>query len=179
MPPLIPRPQPPKVLIKGSLQNQLKISQVKQSLLDLLQHSKDHRDAMNPILQWIELDINDPKSFVNFVGNIKMLQKPSITFNDHEVKHWKEPWGLDPLLHIIANIDGKIFKRILIDEGFAINIISTMAFKKLNIPLSHINAPTLQLKVFNDALCPTVGSISIPIIVGSKIVQTILLVIKG
>jgi len=70
----------------------------------------------------------------------------------------------------VANIDGKIFKWVLIDEEYAINIISTTAFQNLNILFSHIKTPTLQLKAFNDALCPTIGSISIPIIVGSKIV---------
>lgn len=53
--------------MKGVLQQQLKISQVKLFLLNLLQQSKDHRDAMNQILQRIELEINDPKSFVTFV----------------------------------------------------------------------------------------------------------------
>lgn len=72
-----------------------------------------------------------------------------------------------------------MFKQILIDEGSTINIISTTTFQNLNIPFSHTKAPTLQLKAFNDALYPTVGSISIPITVGSKIVQTILQVIEG
>lgn len=62
----IPRSQPPKSFLKGSLQQQLNNSQVKLSLFDLLQQSKDHRDAMNQLLQIIELDINDPKSFTTF-----------------------------------------------------------------------------------------------------------------
>jgi len=40
--PNIPRPQYPKVSVKGALQQQLKSSQVKLSLFDLLQQSKDH-----------------------------------------------------------------------------------------------------------------------------------------
>ena len=46
----IPRPQHIKVSIKGALQQQLKLSQVKLSLFDLLQQYKDHRYAMNHIL---------------------------------------------------------------------------------------------------------------------------------
>lgn len=72
-----------------------------------------------------------------------------------------------------------MFKRVLIVEGSAINIISTTTFQNLNISFSHIKAPTLKLKAFNDNLFPTIGSISIPITVGSKIVQTMLQVIKG
>lgn len=71
------------------------------------------------------------------------------------------------------------FKRILIDEGFAINIISTTTYKNLNLPFSHICAPYLQLRSFNDALCSTVGSISFPITMGSKRVQILLQVIEG
>ena len=48
--PNIPKPQYPKMSIKGALQQQLKLSQVKLSLFDLLQQSKNHWDAMNHIL---------------------------------------------------------------------------------------------------------------------------------
>ena len=177
--PNIPRPQYPKVSVKGALQQQLKSSQVKLSLFDLLQQSKDHRDVMNHILQKLELDVNDPESFATLVSNIKQIQKPTITFYDHEIKHWKNSSGFDPPLHIVAGVDRKMFKRVLIDEGYAINIISTTTFQNLNIPFSQIKAPNLQLRAFNDALCPTIGSISVPITVGSKIIQTILQVIEG
>jgi len=85
----------------------------------------------------------------------------------------------DPPLHIIAEIDGTTFKRILIDEGSIINIIFTTSYKNLNLPFSHIFAPSLQLRDFNDTLCSTMVSISLPIIVGSKIVQTLLQVTEG
>jgi len=95
------------------------------------------------------------------------------------VKHWNSSLGIDPPLHIVENVDGKMFKRILIDEGSKINIISTTTFQNLNIPFLHIKPPTLQLKDFNDTLCPIVGSIFVPITVGSKTIQTILQVIEG
>ena len=129
---------------------------------------------MDHILQKIELDINDLESFATLVGNIKQIQKLVITFYDHEIKHWKNSSRIDPPLYIVASIDGKMFKQILINEGSTINIISKIAFQNLNTPFSHVKAPTLQLKAFNDALCPIVGSISVLITVGPKIVQTIL-----
>ena len=52
----------------------------------MLQQSKDHRHAMNHILQKNELAINDPESFVTLVGNTKQIQKPAITFYNHEIK---------------------------------------------------------------------------------------------
>lgn len=51
---------------------------------------------MNHILQKIELDIHDPERFAALVGNIKQIQKPTITFYDREVKHWKNSSGVDP-----------------------------------------------------------------------------------
>lgn len=148
----------------------MKLSKVKLSLFDLLQQSKDHQDAMNHILQKIELDINDLERFATLVGNIKQIQKPMSTFYDHEIKHCKNSSRIDPSLHIMANVGGKMFKWILIDEGSIINIISMTAFWNLNIPFSHIKAPTLQLKAFNDALRIIVGSIFVPITIESKIV---------
>jgi len=67
----IPKLQPPKISIKGYLQQQLKGSQVNLSLFELLQQSKDHKDVMNQLLQMIKIDINSPQSFVTFMGNIK------------------------------------------------------------------------------------------------------------
>jgi len=56
------------------------------SLFELLQQSKNHREAVNQLLQTVELDINDPKSSMYFVGNIKTSKKPTISFHDHEVR---------------------------------------------------------------------------------------------
>ena len=103
---------------------------------------------MNHILQNFELDINDPKSFVTLVENIKWIQKPTIKLYDHEVKHWKNSSRIDLPLHIVASVDGKMFKWILINEGSIINSIPMIAFQNINIPFSHIKAPTLQLKAF-------------------------------
>ena len=65
---------------------------------------------MNHIVQNIKLDINDLESFATLIGNIKWIQKPVITFYDHEIKHWRNSYGIDPPLHIVASVDGKIFK---------------------------------------------------------------------
>lgn len=59
---------------------------MKLSLYELLQQSKDHKEAMNQLLRIIELDINDLKSFVSFVGSVKISQNPTIAFYDQEVR---------------------------------------------------------------------------------------------
>ena len=98
---------------------------------------------MNQLLQTIKLDINDPKSFISFVRNVKTSQKPIITFQDHKVRKSICLQHHDPPLHIIVKIDGKAFKRILIYEGSIINIISTTTYKNLNLSFSHICMPSL------------------------------------
>lgn len=120
------------------------------------------------MFQIIELDISDPKIFATFVGNFKVIQKHAINFYVHEVKNSNGAQDSDPPLHIIAKVDGKIFKKNLVYGGSTINIISTTAYKSLNLPIFHIYASSLQLKAFNDALCLIVGSISLPIIVEMK-----------
>ena len=70
---------------------------------------------------------------MSFVGNMKKSKKPTIFFYDHEVKQSNEICGQYPPLHIIAKVDEKAFKRILIDEGSTINIISKIAYGNLNL----------------------------------------------
>ena len=84
------------------------------------------------------MDINDPERFVSLVRNIKISHKTTISFYDHEVRKSNHSQGQDPPLHIIAKIDGKDFERILIYEGFAINIISKTTYKNLNLSFSYI-----------------------------------------
>lgn len=108
-----------------------------------------------------------------------MIHQPIISFYDHERQQNKGPQGLDPHLHVIGKVNGKIVKRILIDEGLDVNIISTSAYHKLNLPFSHISLPSLQIKAFNNALCSTIGSIVLPITIGCKTIQTSLYIIEG
>jgi len=142
------------------------------SLFELLQQSKTYRDAMNQILKEIKIDVSDPKSFISFIENIKTGQKTIISFYDYEIKPNNGPQGLDPPLHIIYKIYSKVFKRILIDEGSDINIMSISTYQKFNLPLSYISSPYLQIKAFNNVLCSTIGSIVLRITIGSKIIQT-------
>lgn len=51
----------------------------------------------------------------------------------------------DPPLHIIAQVDEKPFKRVLVDGGSAISMVSLVALEKLNFPLSHLKTPMIIL----------------------------------
>ena len=155
------------------------MSLVKMTLFELLQQSKSYKEAMNQILQEIQVDISNPNNFISIVESLKISQQPSINFYEQEKLNNDGPGGLDPPLHIIGKVDEKLFKRILIDEGSTINIISNVAYKNLNLPDSLILAPSLQIRAFNVVICSTLGSIVLPIIVGAKTVQTLLHIIEG
>lgn len=51
---------------------------------------------MNQLLQTIEFDINDSKSFVSFIINIKISQNPIIASYDYEINKSNGTHGLDP-----------------------------------------------------------------------------------
>lgn len=48
------------------------------------------------------------------------------------------------------------------------NLILLVALDKLNLPLSHLQAPTLVSRSFNNQLLNILGSIVLPIEVGYK-----------
>jgi len=101
-----------------------------------------YKDVMNQIIKEIKIDVSDPKSFISFIETIKTSIQPIISFYDYMIKPNNGPQGSDSPLHIIGKVDGKFVKRILIDEGSNINIMSILAYQKLNLPLSYIYSPS-------------------------------------
>lgn len=79
----------------------------------------------------------------------------------------------------MGQVDGKVFKRILVDNGLTINIISWIRFQKVGISFDHIMSPSLQIRAINDALCSTIGSIILHIVVRAKSILTLLHIIEG
>lgn len=114
--------------MKGTLQQQLKLTPLKMMLYQLLEESKPHRDAMNQILRTMEINACNIDSFMTWINNIRIGSKHVISFHDHEMKTTPNTNGLDSPIHIIAEVNGTLFKRILIDGGLEINIISLSAF---------------------------------------------------
>ena len=73
------------------------------------------------------LDASNPNAFINFIGNVQHNVEPFIPFFQHEIKNVLSHKFKDLLLHIIAYVDGNSFKRILIDGGFTISVVSLVA----------------------------------------------------
>ena len=103
------------------------------TIYDLLQTSKAHRDALMDVLKLIEVQAQDFEAFSNFVGHIQSCDSGAITFYEHEIIE-SGLLGPHPPLFIIAFMEGQNFKRVLIDNGSSLNVISSAALKHLNIP---------------------------------------------
>lgn len=71
--------------------------------------------------------------------------EPFIPFFHHEIQNVLNYKLKYPPLHIIAQVDGKLFKRVFVDGGSTISVVSSVALGKLNFPLSHLKAHTLIL----------------------------------
>jgi len=91
----------------------------------MLQKSRVHRDALNYILKTIELRNNDPDAFASFYATIQDHVRHSITFYMDELYHTHRSSRKHPAMYIIAYVDDKGVKRVMISEGSAINVIST------------------------------------------------------
>ena len=72
-----------------------------------------------------------------------------------------------PTIYIISYIDNKEVKRIMIDEGSMINVISTIALQHLNIPLLYLSALTLIIRSINNTFSTTLGVV-LPVMVGAR-----------
>lgn len=82
---------------------------------------------MNQILRSIDLDINNFDSFTTYISNVHTCNQPSIIFYNYEIISYKGHLKLDPPLHIIADVDVNLFKRVLVNDSYVINIIYSVA----------------------------------------------------
>lgn len=97
-----------------------------------------------------------------------------ISFYHYEIKNFMGPKGKDPSIYIITKVDGKTFKRVLIDEGAKINTISLATLGKFNLPHSQMLESTLHLCAFDDSLCPTLGIVVLSLTIGVRTIHTLL-----
>lgn len=146
---------------------------------DLLEQSKAHRDALYYILKIIDFSNEDPNAFVDFCVIIQDYMRPSITFYMNEVYHIPGASNNHIAIYIIAYIDGKGVKRVMIDEGLAINVVSIVELHNLNILISYLSDPTFSIRAFNNNLYTIVGVVVIPIKVGVRLVSTTCHVVEG
>lgn len=157
----------------------MRLTPTKLSLWDLLQQYKSHREALNDILKNIKISSEDPNTFVDFYALVQDYTRPSITFYMDEIYHSPGSSQKYLAIYIMAYIDNKGVKWVMIDDGLAINVDSIVALHHLNIYLSYLSAHTLAIKAFNNTLSSTLVVVVLPLRVGTKSIPTTCHVVEG
>ena len=116
---------------------------------------------------------------MDFCTSIQDYTRPSITFYMDEVYHSPRASCKHPNIYIISYIENKGIKRVMIDDGLMINVVSTVALQHLNIPLSYLSATTLSIKAFNNTLSTTLGVVILPLKFRARSIPTTLHVLEG
>lgn len=123
---------------------------------------------MNDILKSIKISSEDPNAFVDFCASVQDYTRLCITFYMDEIYHSLRSSCKYPTIYIMAYIDNKGVKWVMINEGSIINVVSTMVLQHLNILLSYLSAPTLVSRAFNNTLSSTLGVVVLPLRVGAR-----------
>ncbi|KAH9294759.1 hypothetical protein KI387_038347, partial [Taxus chinensis] len=89
----------------------------------------------------------------------------AVSFSEDEIVDFgaEDP---DPALFISAYVWDIRVRRVMIDGGTSLNIISSKAFQQMNIPSSCMCANPTMLRSFNDAITSTLGTVILNIRVG-------------
>ncbi|KAH9300280.1 hypothetical protein KI387_011863, partial [Taxus chinensis] len=170
-----PRAQVP-VSVEESVMKQLTQAPVKMSLFDLIQSSPQHRQALIDNLRRIAVNSDEPQPFELVVG----LNGPStaISFEDSEIPPLSSE-DLEAPLFITVQINNTTLKRVMIDSGAALNVISSHTFEQLKLPKNVVSPPPFALRSFNDQLAVTLGTVVLPIRVGKKLLHELFYIVEG
>jgi len=76
-------------------------------------------------------------------------------------------------------VDSYPSKRVLRDNGLAINVISSVALEILKVPIKFLNAPTLTIRAFNNTLEMIMGIAILLVKVGVREITVTCHVVEG
>jgi len=157
---------------------QLKNTQAKVSLFELLQISEPHREMMNQIFKNSQIDRNI--SIIVFTKKAKIWSKEEvITFYPSE-KPSKDVIKLHPPLFIKVETFDSTVKKSLIDGGSALNIATTHLLSQFDSDLLPLREETtMRVKGFDDTLKKCARIITLPIKVGKKMLNTLFYITDG
>jgi len=60
-------------------------------------------------------------------------------------------------------VDSHSYKRVLVDNGLDINVISSILLERLKVPIKFLNTPTLTIRAFNNTLAMIMGIVILPV----------------
>lgn len=105
--------------------------------------------------------------------------RPSIIFFYNEIQHSHIDNPKHPSLYYFSYVDSHPSKRVLVDNGSAINFISSMELEILKVSIKFLNAPTLIIRAFNNTLARKMGTVILSMKVGVREIPAICHVVEG
>jgi len=157
---------------------QLKNTQAKVNLFELLQFLEPHREIMNQVFKNSPIDRNI--SVNALVEKTEIWSKGEIIAFYPNEKPSKDVTKLHPPLFIEVEAFGSIVKRSLIDGGAALNIATTHLLSQFDPELlPPREETTMRVKGFYGVSKKYAGIITLPIRVGKKILKTLFYIMDG
>ncbi|KAA3468856.1 hypothetical protein EPI10_014704 [Gossypium australe] len=133
------------------------------SVLALLLSSETHRNALTKVLNetYVTKDI-----FVNKLDRLvnNITADNFIFFNDDEIP--PRGRGSTKALHITTRCKGYTLPRVLIDNGFALNVLPLSTLNRLPLDSSHMKPCQNMVRIFDGTERRVMGRIEIPLLIG-------------
>jgi len=148
---------------KYSVVSQLKKTPARISLLSLMLSSKLHRNALQKVLNeaYIPQDITQD-SIEHLVGRIQATNY--LYFTDDELDH--EGTCHNKPLHITVKCKNCVIAKVLIDNGFALNVLPRHVLDKMPVDASHMKPSTMTTRAYDGSPRPIIGNIDVELIIG-------------
>ena len=133
------------------------------SLLALMLHSEPHREAMLKVLKQAYVPHNTPIDTIDhLVGNIMMDNY--ISFSDDEIP--PNGRGSTKALHITTKVKDCTLPKVLIDNGFSLNIMPLSTLMRLPVDRSYMKHTKTVVRVLDGTRREMTGEIEIEVQIG-------------
>ena len=143
-----------------SIVKQLHKMLAKISLLALMLNSEPHKEAMLKVLKHAYVPHNAPVDKIDrLVGNIMMDNY--ISFSDDEIP--PNGRGSTKALHITTKVKDCTLTKVLIDNGFSLNVMPLSTLMRLPIDRSHMKYTTTIVRAFDGTRREVTGEIEIKV----------------
>ncbi|RDX73761.1 hypothetical protein CR513_46568, partial [Mucuna pruriens] len=133
------------------------------SLLSLLINSEGHRNLLLKVLNdaHVVQDITLEK-FEGIINNI--TANCHLSFSEDEIP--TEGKGHNQPLHIVVKCGNYMIARVLIDNGFSLNVMPKATLDKLYSTNSTLKISSVVVRAFNESKREVMGEITLPICIG-------------
>ena len=130
------------------------------SLVSLLTSFKPHRDALIKVLNqaYVVHNISVDK-LDHLVGNIVM--ENFISFSDDEIP--SNGQGSIKALYIRTKIKDRILPKVLIDNGFSLNVMPMTTLSRLPVDVSYMKMSHTVVRAFDGTRKKVIGEIELAI----------------